>query len=76
MLKYKGGETVKPGFYWNRGAWGVELIPAGGGTLPGAPETVFMRVPWPLLLVMYQRFDAFKQVLNDVSAALDTASPL
>jgi hypothetical protein len=52
MLKYKGGETVKPGFYWNRGAWGVELIPAGGGTLPGAPETVFMRVPWPLLLVI------------------------
>lgn len=52
MLKYKGGETVKAGFYWNRGAWGVELIPAEGGALPGEPEARYLRVPWPLLLVI------------------------
>ena len=36
MTKYNGGDTVKAGFYWNRGAWGVELIPAAGGTLRGS----------------------------------------
>lgn len=51
MTKYTGGETVKAGFYWNRGAWGVELIPAEGGTLPGE-GTTYLRVPWPLLLVI------------------------
>ncbi len=52
MTKYNGGETVKAGFYWNRGTWGVELVPAGGGTLPGGDTTTYLRVPWPLLLVI------------------------
>jgi hypothetical protein len=30
MRTYKGGDTVTAGFYWNRGAWGAEVIPAGG----------------------------------------------
>lgn len=52
MTKYNGGETVKAGFYWNRGTWGVEVVPAEGGTLPGADTTAYLRVPWPLLLVI------------------------
>ena len=52
MTKYTGGETVKAGFYWNRGKLGAEVIPAEGGTLPGAPETVYNRIPWPVLLVV------------------------
>jgi hypothetical protein len=52
MTKYNGGETVKAGFYWNRGTWGVELIPAEGGNLPGEAGTTYLRVPWPLLLVI------------------------
>ena len=52
MTKYNGGETVKAGFYWNRGTWGVELVPAEGGTLPGGDTTTYLRVPWPLLLVI------------------------
>lgn len=52
MTKYKGGETVKAGFYWNRGTWGVELVPAEGGALPGEETTTYVRVPWPLLLVI------------------------
>ena len=47
MTKYNGGETVKAGFYWNRGTWGVELVPAEGGTLPGGDTTTYLRVPWP-----------------------------
>lgn len=52
MTKYTGGETVKAGFYWNRGKMGAEVIPAEGGTLPGAPGTVYNRIPWPVLLVV------------------------
>ena len=52
MTKFNGGETVKPGFYWNRGAWGVELVPADGGVLPGGEAVTYVRVPWPLLLVI------------------------
>jgi len=52
MTKYTGGDTVKAGFYWNRGAWGVELIPAEGGTLPGDGAIKYVRVPWPALLVI------------------------
>ncbi len=52
MTKYTGGETVKAGFYWNRGKWGAEVVPAEGGALPGTPETVYNRIPWPVLLVV------------------------
>ncbi|HYT67342.1 MAG TPA: hypothetical protein VEL51_13030 [Vicinamibacterales bacterium] len=52
MTKYTGGETVSAGFYWNGGAWGVELVPAEGGMLPGGNGAVYVRVPWPLLLVI------------------------
>jgi hypothetical protein len=52
MTKYTGGQTVKAGFYWNRGKWGAEVIPAEGGTLPGGGETRYTRVGWPVLLVV------------------------
>jgi hypothetical protein len=52
MTNYKGGETVKAGFYWNRGKWAAEVVPAEGATLPGAPEIVYTRIPWPVLLVV------------------------
>jgi hypothetical protein len=35
MTTYTGGDTVKAGFYWNRGKLGAEVIAAEGGTLPG-----------------------------------------
>jgi hypothetical protein len=52
MTKYTGGETVKAGFYWNRGAWGAEVIPPEGGALPGGTEKTYVRIPWPALLVI------------------------
>ena len=51
MTKYTGGETVKAGFYWNRNAWGAEIVPAGGGALPGEGGEVYYRIGWPVLLV-------------------------
>ena len=52
MTTYTGGETVKAGFYWNRGKWAAEVIPAEGGALPGAAGTIYNRIPWPVLLVV------------------------
>src|SRR4051812_18583769 len=51
MTTYTGGNTVKAGVYWNRAAFGAEIVPATGGTLPGDAENVYYRVPWPVLLV-------------------------
>ena len=52
MTTYNGGDTVKAGFYWNRGKLGAEVIPAEGGMLPGTNETHYTRVAWPVLLVV------------------------
>jgi hypothetical protein len=52
MTTYTGGDTVKAGFYWNRGKWSAEVVPAEGGALPGAADTVYNRIPWPVLLVV------------------------
>jgi hypothetical protein len=51
MKTYTGGQTVGAGFYWNQAKWNAEIIPAEGGTLAGATQTRYRRVPWPLLLV-------------------------
>ena len=51
MTRYKGGDTVKAGFYWNRGKWGAEIVPVEGGTLPGTDATAYNRIPWPALLI-------------------------
>jgi hypothetical protein len=51
MTTYRGGDTVKAGFYWNRGKWGAEIVPPEGGALPGAEDTRYNRIPWPVLLV-------------------------
>lgn len=71
MTKYRGGETVKAGFYWNRGAWGVELVPAEGGPLPGTETTTYVRLPWPLLLVIAPAMGgAFAMFLPFIGIAL------
>lgn len=51
MTRYTGGDTVKAGFYWNRGHWAAEIVPAEGGALPGDEAVQYVRVPWPLLLI-------------------------
>ena len=52
MTRYKGGDEVKGGFYWKRGKLDAEIVPVEGGTLPGAADATFVRVGWPLLLVV------------------------
>ena len=52
MTTYTGGQTVGAGFYWDQGKLGAEVMPAGGGTLPGDGIVRYTRVPWPVLLVV------------------------
>ncbi len=52
MLKHKGGEMVKAGFYWNTKEFEARVIPAPGGTLPGDETATYRRLPLPALLVL------------------------
>jgi len=52
MTTFRGGDTVKAGFYWNRARLGAEVVPAEGGMLPGPDATVYTRIAWPVLLVV------------------------
>jgi hypothetical protein len=52
MLKHKGGDTVKAGFYWNGREWAATIVPPEGGPLPGTPDTTYIRAPLPALLVV------------------------
>ncbi len=52
MTKYAGGTKVEAGYYWNPGRWSVEVVPPEGGALPAAPKASYVKVPFPLLLVL------------------------
>lgn len=52
MAKYTGGMQVSGGYYWNPRAWEVEVIPAEGGRLNGAEGASYVKVPFPLLLLI------------------------
>ncbi|HKQ61016.1 MAG TPA: hypothetical protein VJS92_06980 [Candidatus Polarisedimenticolaceae bacterium] len=51
MKRYTGGQAVQAGFYLDLRTWEVTSLSGRGGTLPGAAETRYLRVPLPLLLV-------------------------
>jgi hypothetical protein len=52
MLKHKGGDTVKAGFYWNMKELEARIVPPAGGTLPGDETVLYRRLPLPALLVL------------------------
>jgi hypothetical protein len=52
MTKYTGGSKVAAGYYWNPGRWSVEVVPPEGGHLPGAASANYVKVPFPLLLLI------------------------
>lgn len=45
MTKHIGGNAVKAGFYWNLKKWEMVTLSGGGGTLPGATEDRYLKVP-------------------------------
>jgi hypothetical protein len=52
MFRYKGGELVKGGFYWNQAQWHLENVEGKSGTLPGDDDTRYARVPTLMLFVL------------------------
>jgi hypothetical protein len=52
MRNHKGGDTVKTGFYLDWRNWRFEMIDAVKGSLSGAPETSYVRVPTLAMLVV------------------------
>jgi hypothetical protein len=52
MAKYTGGMQVGGGYYWNARSWEVEVVSDEGGTLRGAPEARYVKVPFPALFVI------------------------
>jgi len=52
MLNYKGGDTVKAGFYWNPKEWEATIVPREGGPLPGSEGVRYYRTPLLALLIL------------------------
>lgn len=51
MASYKGGDTVKRGFYASLKRWTIEMIEPEAGTLAGEADEQYVRVPVPVMLV-------------------------
>jgi hypothetical protein len=52
MTTYRGNSKVKSGYYFSTRSFGIEVVPEGGGTLPGPAEVRYVGVPFPLLFVL------------------------
>ncbi len=52
MAKYTGGMQVGGGYYWNARNWEVEVVSNEGGTLRGAADARYVKVPFPALFVI------------------------
>jgi hypothetical protein len=52
MTNYKGGDTVKRGFYASLNRWTIELVERDDSPLPGTGEERYARLPVPVMLVV------------------------
>ena len=52
MATFKGGQSVKGGYFFSRRDWKLEMVEAPFGTLPGDAGTTWRRVPVPAMLVL------------------------
>ena len=51
MTTYKGGDTVKRGFYASLKRWTIEMVEPEAGSLAGDADEQYVRVPVPMMLV-------------------------
>lgn len=52
MIRYHGSDAVKAGFYWNPRRWEIITLNRPGGVLPGTNETLYLRLPMLLFMVV------------------------
>jgi hypothetical protein len=51
-MRYAAGTKVGRGFYWNPKTFEQINVREGEQVLPGAVGTVFLKLPWPFLIVI------------------------
>ncbi len=49
--RFKGGDTVKRGFYGSLKRWNIELVEKDGTALAGDGEERYVKLPIPVMLV-------------------------
>ena len=74
MFNYRGGNSVKSGFYWDLTNWEIVTIAGKGGVLPENGTHRYVKVPIPflvmiapilgLLFVVFLPFIGFAMVLG------------
>jgi hypothetical protein len=52
MTKFKSGDRVKAGFYWNLKEWEAHIVKPEGGLLPGGEDIKYVRLPLLAVLVL------------------------
>jgi hypothetical protein len=52
MKGLHGGQSVAPGFYWNRGEWQVATVSGTNGYLPGNARDRYVRIPTAAMLAL------------------------
>ena len=50
--KFRGGDNVRFGFYWNVKEWEAQIVPKEGGELKASDQVTFVRLPLLALLVI------------------------
>jgi hypothetical protein len=50
--KFRGGENVRFGFYWNLKEWEAQIVPKEGGELKGDADMTYVRLPLLAVLML------------------------
>lgn len=50
--KFRGGDNVRYGFYWNVKEWEAQIMPREGGELKGRADVSYLRLPLIAVLTL------------------------
>ena len=50
--RYRGGDNVRFGFYWNVKEWEAQIVPKEGGELKGHSDIAYLRLPLVAVLML------------------------
>ncbi|HKT11974.1 MAG TPA: hypothetical protein VJW77_09135 [Terriglobia bacterium] len=67
-MALKGGSKTKGGLYWKKSEWEIVTVEGKQGTLPGAEDTEYVRIPGtlfaPLALILGLAFYLFLPLIG------------
>src|SRR3972149_5227882 len=50
--RFRGGDNVRYGFYWNVKEWEAQIVPREGGELKGPADVSYVRLPLVAVLML------------------------